>query len=100
MTSKPVSLRVPEELLSKLEADAIEGESLGGTIQRILSYHYGLALNESKVDHIQELVADEVERRTANLSAAYYDLKNDVETLQLELAKLQNKNTRRKPLTT
>ena len=100
MVSRAVSLRISDELLTKLEADGLEGESLGATIQRILNQHYALTIDDNGVNHIQQLVADEVEKRIANLTAGYYDLKNDVNGLKEEIIKLKlPKTTRKKPLT-
>ncbi len=100
MVSRAVSLRISDELLTKLESDGLEGESLGGTIQRILSQHYALTIDDNGVDHIQQLVSDEVKKQVENLTAGYYDLKSEVDSLKAEVVKLQTpKTTRKKPLT-
>ena len=100
MVSKAVSLRISDELLNKLESDGLEGESLGGTIQRILSQHYALTVDDNGIDHIQQLVSDEVKKQIENLAAGYYNLRTEVDTLKTEIVKLQTpKTTRKKPLT-
>lgn len=100
MASKAVSLRVSDELLAKLTADANDGESLGGTIQRILLNYYALTLDSDKVEPIQTLVVKEVERQTSHLMAAYSEVKGEIEILREEITKIQvTKTTRRKPLT-
>ncbi|CBN54938.1 hypothetical protein [Kamptonema sp. PCC 6506] len=96
MVSKLVSLRISEELLTRLEADMIDGESVGTTIQRILNHHYGVVLDSSQREPLQELIANEVEKRLANLTAGYYELTGKCEDLQAQITKLQTVKTTRK----
>jgi hypothetical protein len=100
MASRAVSLRIPEELLLKLEADALEGESIGATIQRILLQYYAVMPNSEKINPIQLVVADEVEKSTKHLAAAYHDLKTEVDELRQQISQLSvTKTSRKKPLT-